>query len=305
MMEFVNLLGEHPLIFLMTFVATVAAFVTVWNNFHEAAQASAERKDVDHQINVQTEDIPPPLDRYVTPGRLFRLRIAFALAPAAVLLGLLFLCGVEKVLILALVPVGFSVIGSFLPVFYYRAKVKSRQARFENDILDLTTGVGNALKAGMALPQALEKVGSQMTGPMKEELTVVLREYRLGVDLVKALDRLSKRMPCEDMRLLVSAIKLTTTAGGSLASVLGEMIVMIRGRREFADKVKALTAEGRFEAIAMASAPLVAFCFLHFIQAELMRPLYTTGVGWCTLGGVVALETVGYLVIRKIVSIEV
>jgi tight adherence protein B len=289
----------------MTFIATVATVVVVWRNLVEAAQASAERLDADRTVDVRTEDMGSPLDRFVSPGRLFRLRLTFAAIPAAAVFGILFLAGVEKTFALVFVPFLFAVAGSLIPLFYYKMIVKRRQDRFEADILDFTTGIGNALRAGMALPQAVEKVGDQMTGPMREELQIVLREYRLGVDLVTALDRLNHRMPCEDMRLLVSAIKLTTQAGGSLASVLTEMTVMIRGRREFSDKVKALTAEGRFEAIAMSCAPIAAFCFLHLIQAELMRPLYTTGFGWCTLGAVAALIGMGYFVIRKIVSIEV
>ena len=47
-------------------------------------------------------------------------------------------------------------------------KVKRRQDQFENSILDLTTGLANALRAGMALPQALEKVGAQMTGAVSD-----------------------------------------------------------------------------------------------------------------------------------------
>lgn len=295
----------HLAVYLMTFVATVATVWVFWRNLVEAAQASAERIDADRAAEVRTEDIGAPLDRFVSGGRLFRLRLTFALLPGAAVFGVLFFLGVERKVALVLVPLLFAVIGSFLPLLYYRAQVKRRQARFEADILDLVTGIGNALRAGMALPQALEKVAAQMAGPMREELQIVLREYRLGIDLVRALDRMSRRMPCEDMRLIVSAVKLTTEAGGSLASVLSEMTTTIRGRREFADKVKALTAEGRFEAVAMSCAPLAAFTFLHLIQAELMRPLYTTGIGWCALGAVVTLEVAGYFTIRKIVSIEV
>ena len=116
---------------------------------------------------------------------------------------------------------------------------------------------------------------------------------------------MDRRMPCEDIRLLVSAIRLTTGTGGSLASVLAEMSAMIRGRRELADKIKALTAEGRFEAVVMSCAPVAAFFILYFQDPELMRPLYTTSTGWLTIGGVMALVLAGYMTIRKIISIEV
>ena len=64
-------------------------------------------------------------------------------------------------------------------------------------------------------------------------------------------------------------------------------------------------AQGRFEAIAMAAAPLVAFAILFFLDRELMQPLVETKIGWCAIGAVAVLETVGFLVINKIVTIDV
>ena len=298
-------MDQVHLTYLLVFIATASVVIALWNTFAEVAKAKEERMDADRMAAMRTEDIGDPIERFVQRGRLFRFRLTFALIPGAAVLMALVLAGIKNVVALSLAPIVFTVVGSFLPLTYYRMMVTRRQSRFENDILDLTMGVGNALRAGMALPQALEKVSSQMGGPMKDELTIVLREYRLGSDLVMALDRLSRRMPCEDIKLLVSAIRLTTETGGSLAAVLDEMTAMIRGRRELADKIKALTAEGRFEAIVMSCAPVAAFFILYFQQPDLMRSMYTTGVGWATLGAVVTLVAAGYFTIRKIVAIEV
>lgn len=293
------------LLYVLTFFAVVSAVAVFWGAVSEAAKAKEERMDADRMASMRTEDFGTSIDRLIRKGRLFRLRITFAAIAALVAVVPMILTGVANVFALSLVPIVFATVGSIVPVAYYSTLVRRRQASFEGDILDLTLGVANALKAGIALPQAIEKVSSQFSGPMKDELAIVLLEYRLGTDLVTALDRMNRRMPCEDIRLLVSAIRLTTETGGSLASVLAEMSAMIRGRRELADKIKALTAEGRFEATVMSCAPLAAFLILYFQQPDLMRPMYTTGVGWLTIGGVVALVLAGYFSIRKIVSIEV
>ena len=180
-----------------------------------------------------------------------------------------------------------------------------RKSAFENRILDLTMGLANAMKAGMALPQALEKVSDQLGGVMREEISVVLREYRLGMGITDSMARLAERMPGEDMYLLTSAIRLTTQTGGSLVDVLEQLVDTIRNRTEFYQKLKSLTAQGKFEAMAMASAPLLAFILLYFCQPDLMQPLVTTTTGWIALGVVAVLEITGFLVIRKILAIEV
>ena len=185
------------------------------------------------------------------------------------------------------------------------SRARKRKAAFDAKILDLTMGLANAMKAGMALPQALEKVSEQLGGVMRDEITVMLREYRLGMSITDSMARLVERMPSEDMRLLTSSIKLTTQTGGSLVDVLSQMVETIRGRTEFQQKLKTLTAQGRFEAMAMASAPLAAFIILYFCQPDLMKPLVTTTVGWCAIGVTIILEVLGFIVIKKLVTIEV
>lgn len=180
-----------------------------------------------------------------------------------------------------------------------------RKRLFETRILDLTMGLTNALKAGMALPQALEKVGAQLGGVMGEEVANMLHEYRLGIGVSDAIARLAERMPGEDMRLIASSVRLTTQTGGSLVDVMEQLTTMIRNRTEFQEKLKTLTAQGRFEAIAMAAMPAVAFALLYFLHPEMMLPLVTTVKGWIAVGCSVGLDIAGFVVIKKIVTIEV
>ena len=103
----------------------------------------------------------------------------------------------------------------------------------------------------------------------------------------------------------MTAIKLTMQSGGSLAEVLDRITDTIRQRTEFQDRLRTMTAQGRFEAIAMAAAPVVAFLILFFLDRQLMQPLVETRLGWCAIGAVALLETIGFLVINKIVTIDV
>ena len=191
------------------------------------------------------------------------------------------------------------------PKWIARYRARRRKDLFEAKIIDLTMGLANAMKAGMALPQALDKVGAQMGGVMAEEISTVLREYRLGMSITDAIARLTERMPCEDMRLLTSAIRLTMQTGGSLVEVLAEMVDMIRNRTEFHQKLKTLTAQGKFEALAMASAPIAAFFILYLCQPDLMQPLVTTATGWAAIAVALVLESIGFIVVKKIITIEV
>ena len=198
-----------------------------------------------------------------------------------------------------------ALLGFYAILFHFRRKARKRALEFEKKLLDLVMGLANGLRAGMALPQALEVISRDIGGPLQEEISIALSEYRLGVELPDALDRVYHRIPAEDLKLLITSIRLSQQTGGSMADVLDHMTDTIRQRTMFQEKLATLTAQGRFESLAIALMPLAAFAILYFLDPDLMSPLVTTGVGWCALGAAATLETVGFLIIRKIMAVEV
>ena len=282
------------LVFLAASFGGGFVLISVWNTLQENA-----KKQDGEGVGIA------PLRRFVSPVELLSRQFISAFACALVFPFLLWCKGVSAALLLIFVGIIAAVIGWRLPIFYYNKKVQARKSRFDGQILHLAMNLSNGLRSGMALPQALEGASSRMPDPMKEELLVVLRETRLGLDLPEAFERLYRRMPGEDLRLLLTSIRLSLQTGGSLAEILSRMVETIRARTEFQEKVKTMTAQGRFEAIAMSLAPLVVYILLKVIDPELMKPLTSTVVGWCAIGTVAFLLTIGFVIIRKIVTIDV
>ena len=246
-----------------------------------------------------------PLYRFTTPERLRQASLSGAILGSGLAGCVLLAFNIVIPWLLAVACLGVGVLAFQIPGWWVAWRIRKRQLAFERKLLDLVMGLGNGLRAGAALPQSLELVARDLGGPMQEELAIVLHEYRLGIDLPESLNRLCARMPGEDLRLLTSAVRLTLQSGGSLAEVLDRITDTIRNRTEFQEKLRTMTAQGRFEAIFMASAPLIAFLLIYFIQPELMRPMVTTKLGWCAIGTVVALEVIGFFSINKIVTVEV
>ena len=290
----------------LVFAAVAAISWVFWSLASSAGMAAGEKRDFENNVGSDGRQ-KTPLERFVSPGRLFNLQLLFSCFPALFMVVLLLASGLQRPLLLTFFAVSLAIMGWKFTRFYFVILVRRRQAAFESKILDLTNGLANALKAGMALPQALERITARMSGVIREELSIVLREYRLGLDLHMALERLYERMPCEDMRLLTASVRLTTQTGGSLADVLAEMTEMIRGRKDFKDKLKALTAQGRFEGIVLGCMPVLAFVLFFCLpgQREMMMSLFTTPIGWAAIGVAALLEVMGFVVISKITAIEV
>lgn len=281
---------------ILIFSATALAFYLIASLGYKVATERLEKnRSRDYDL----------IKRFTSPLRLLQRRITVALFFGVVILTCLVSSGVLNPAIYLPCSCVSGWLGYMTPLWYYLWKEKKRKAAFEKKILDLTMGLANGMRSGLALPQALEAVTKRMANPMQEELTTVLREYRLGLELPEALSRLNDRMPCEDLHLLVTTIRLTTKSGGSLVDVLEKMVETIRGRTEFQERLKNMTAQGRFEAVAMSLAPVVAFVILYFIDPVLMGPMLTTGIGWCAICAIAVLVTVGFFVINKIVTVEV
>jgi len=292
------------MIYLVYILIFCAVALVVWSFVGLANSISLEKAELDRKVK-DLANLAKPIHRYISDQRLAHLRVSSAVLLGGLFAGILLFASITNPLIWIPLAVGLGIVGWMAPLWYYQWKLKERRDKFELRILDLTMGLANGLRSGQALPQGLEAIARRLDGPIQEELMVVLREYRLGLELADSLERMYQRMPCEDLRLLVTSVRLTTQSGGSMAEVLGRMTEMIRGRTEFQGKLRTLTAQGRFEAIAISASPLVAFIILYITDTELMAPMLRTTVGWCGIGAVILLETIGFYIINKIVTIEV
>lgn len=281
---------------ILIFTATTLSLYLICSTGYRAALESLEKHGRGNGFSYR---------RYVTPQRLLQRQIGLSLFLGAGLMTVLVAFGVLNPYIYIPCSLFCGLLGFIMPRLYYMLKERNRKEAFEKRILELTISLAGGMRSGLALPQALEAASRRIPEPMREELGTVLREYRLGLELTDALSRLNERIPCEDLNLLVTTIKLTTKSGGSLVDVLEKMIETIRERTEFQERLKNMTAQGRFEAIAMALAPVVAFLLLYLIDPVLMTPMVTTGTGWCAIGAIAVLVTIGFLIINKIVTIEV
>lgn len=290
--------------YVLVFFAATGIIYTLWKTTVEASTASSAKMDFENNLHADGRQ-KTPLERFISPGALFRQRVVGALVPGLLVPFAFFVAGFVNPFFLLAFGGVFAFVGWHVPRLYWLSRVAKRQRLFEAEILDLATGLASALKAGMAFPQALERVSRRMTGPMAEELAILRREYRLGTEIADSFDRLVYRMPCEDMRLLTASVRLTGKTGGSLADVLAEMAEMIRGRRDFAERLRTLTAQGRFEGIVLGAMPVVAFIIFYCIQPDLMMTLFKSIGGWIALGIAAILETIGFIVIGRITKIEV
>ncbi len=191
------------------------------------------------------------------------------------------------------------------PVVTIRFLKWRRDKRFGQQLVDALTSLGNALRAGHSLPAAFEMLAREIDNPIGQEMRLVVQEMRLGVTMDDALAHLLRRMPSEDLDILITSIAISREVGGNLAEVFDNIAHTIRERHRIQGKVAALTAQGKLQGAIIAMLPVLIGIFLNAWSPELMQPMYTDWRGLLMCGAVVVMEALGVYMIWKIVSIKV
>lgn len=196
-------------------------------------------------------------------------------------------------------------LGTLLPFVYLSMKEHRRKAAFAAALPDTLQLLSGALAAGHSLPQAVDSVTREASGPMASELNRAIVEARLGVPIEDALETVAQRMGSVDFGWVVMAIRIQREVGGNLAEVLAQVSATMRERERLRRQVQVLSAEGRLSAWVLGGLPLVFIVYLVLVRPEYIGLLVTTPLGVVMIVVGVLLLAVGAVWLRKVVRVEV
>jgi len=198
------------------------------------------------------------------------------------------------------------VIGAgFVPIFIRRLQARARKKLLARQLREALSLMVHALRVGVSFQQALRYAAQEGAEPLAAEWRRVMHAVEIGRPLGEALNDLPERVPVHAMRWFVAAVQITQNTGGSLAEVLGALAETLQDRETLRDKVDALTAQGKASGILLSLLPFIVMAALWVIVPGMAAPMFTTLIGQMLLAAVVVLVTLGGLVIRRIVTIEV
>ena len=232
---------------------------------------------------------------FISSKQVSRLTAGFAL----VTLGGIVVSGLPPLVALPVVPIVV-----ILPRCLLDFLRRRRQRRLMRQLPDALALLAGLLRAGHGLPQGLALLSANQSAPLSQELQLVVRKHRLGVSLDGALQELASRVPEPDMALGVLAVRVSRDVGGNLAESLLRLSDGVRSRQLLRERIDALTSQGKLQGVIIGLLPLVLMLALTVLDPAPMRLLFRTAAGWATLGVIAALEVAGFLLIRRIVSID-
>ncbi len=203
-----------------------------------------------------------------------------------------------------LIPVGL-IVGFFGPRWWVGFRQKARAKKFDDQLADALNLVVNSLRAGYSTNQAMEVISHEMPDPIANEFGRAVLEMQLGIDFDAAMLNMLRRMPSDDLDLVITAMSVQREVGGNLAEVLDSISFTIRERIRIKGDINTLTAQGRITGYIITFLPFGLSGFMYLARREFFGPMLEDPCGWMMLGSGFFLIVIGYIIINKIVDIEV
>jgi tight adherence protein B len=204
-------------------------------------------------------------------------------------------------------PVFAIALGSglaMLPILYIRLKRARRIKRFVQQLPFALDLIKSSIEAGHSLLRGLQVVVGEFEDPLATEFRSVIEQTRLGLPLPRALEEMLKRVPDDDLRLLIVAVRVQSEVGSSLAVIVERLAEIIRIRQRLSAQVRALTAQARMSGWVVAALPIIMLAAFSVIQPSYTHTLFYEPNGQRLLKIATTLDVLAFLTIRKLLKVK-
>ena len=242
-----------------------------------------------------------PLERMVTQSGL-GISVGTLVMSCALLTLLTFLL-VEWLTYSGLFAAAVAPFAGVLPFLYVRHARTKRLNLFELQFPEAIDLLARALRAGHAFPTGLQMVADEIPDPVGGEFKLLYDRQNFGMPFAEALKGLADRIPIIDARFFVTAVLTQRETGGNLSELLDNLATVIRDRFKVKRQVRVVTAHGRITGWILAALPPGLAFVLYIISPDHIHIMITDPLGLKMIAGAVFMQTVGTLIIRKLVNV--
>ena len=193
---------------------------------------------------------------------------------------------------------------ALIPMLFVRHKKKRRKSKLEGQLLEAISVLENALKAGHSFQSAMNNIATDMEAPISEEFGRVFKETQRGMTLEESMERMVERTDSEDLDMLCTAIIIQRKVGGNLADVLEKISETIQSRIGLRKEIKTRTASGRLSGYIVGALPFLLLGVMATLNPDYASGLFDTSAGKAMMVFGLVWECIGFIIIRKIVTIK-
>jgi tight adherence protein B len=258
--------------------------------------ANGARHSLEADMQIEADMNLKEMFLFVDSGKLIRIyMVALVIVPLLVfMVSFDIVATLIAAALMALVP----------RIFYKRAQA-ARLAAFESLLPDAFMAISSSLQAGSSLMGALENLVEDQPAPLNQEFALLVRQVKLGINFDEALISMENRLPSQDFRVALSAIRISREVGGNLSEVIESLAATLRQKAAMEGKIAALTSQGVMQGYVMTGLPILLGVVLFYMEPEAMSKIHSTPMGYGFLFTITVMLVLGFLIIRSITRIDV
>ena len=191
-----------------------------------------------------------------------------------------------------------------MPLLYIQFMKKRRLKAFAAQLPFALDLIKSSLEAGHSLQRALQVLVSEFADPLGGEFRTVLEQNRIGLPLPRALEDMLKRVPEDDLRLLVVAVRVQTEVGSSLAQIVGRLSEIVRIRQRLRMQIRALTAQSRLGGTVVGILPIIVLTIFSVVQPGYTDKLFHDPTGQKILKFAIGSDLLALITIRRLLKVD-
>jgi tight adherence protein B len=193
----------------------------------------------------------------------------------------------------------------FAPRIYVSTARGRRLKAFRNQLGDTIQLMVNGIRAGYSVMQAMEAVSREMGPPIADEFGRVVQEVQLGLTLEHAMNNMLRRVPSDDLDMMITAINVQREVGGNLAEVLDSIAFTIRERVRIKGELQAMTGQSRMSGYMVGMVPVALVVFLYLLNPDYMGQMFEHQCGYAMVACAAIGVAAGFAVMNRVMQIDV
>ena len=222
---------------------------------------------------------------------------ALAFAGAASLLGFaLFPAGIGAMIFISSIAV------LFLSIKFLGSK---RRAKMLEQLPSFINQVTRRLSAGISVENAFADSVETLERPLGTVMRRVVRRVHMGYELHQAFEREAQSTKLHEFNVLATAIRINEQYGGSIRTILDDIVGILRMEESGKRELSAMTGETRFTAVVLAVLPLLIGGYMFYTNPDMMLDAWQQPAGKAMFYFAGGMELAGIFVLwRMINSVE-
>jgi len=261
----------------------------IWWSFWPRREPSAAPPKAGLTSRLSDELAQAGYDAVTPRGLLSACAVAFVLS-------FLVLAATAKVLPIALC---FALMAAYTPMALVRMRARRRRAVMRDLWPDVVDNIGSAVRAGLALPEALSQLTIRGPEELRPAFAAFAEDYRATGRFQECLDRLKERLSDPVADRLIESLRIAREVGGSdLGRLLRTLSTFLREDARTRSELETRQGWTINAAKLAVAAPWVVLAMLSTRPDSLQA--YSRPAGVLVLGVGAALSVVAYRIMIRV-----